>query len=129
MPCIAPLAPKRKYRAAALDVGDVADLPVGFDPERFPIIARHVFGIDPTNSIGRAAASLVADPHFRNKMVVLLAMGDRPPTEMIAELAVRHNLEAELDRLLDRYLALDVGALDATGARDFPPLPLYEVHE
>ena len=72
---------------------------------------------------------MVADPHFRNKMVVLLAMGDRPPTEMIAELAVRHNLEAELDRLLDRYLALDVGALDATGARDFPPLPLYEVHE
>ena len=127
MPYIAPLASERKYPAPAPDVGDVADLPVGFEPRRYPIISRHVFGIDPAHAIGRAAAALVADLRFRNKVVVLIAMGDRPVVEMMAELVVTHGLEAAVDQLLDKYLELDDGALDVTGARDLPPLPLHEI--
>ncbi len=128
MPHVTILAPDCK--PAGLDrptIGDHVELPSGCDPRRYPIIARHVFGVDPSHSIGRAAASLVTDLRFRNKIVCLLAMGKRPATELIAELAVRHGLEAEVDQLLDRYLEIDVEALDVTGARDLPPPPLHEV--
>ena len=129
MPDIATCAVERKPIAPAPDVGDVADLPVGFDPRRFPIISRHVFGIDPTHAIGRAAAALVADLRFRNKMTVLLAMGERPIAEMVAEFAVRHGLEAELDQVLDRYLEIPTAALDTTNGRDFAPAPLHEIEQ
>ena len=100
-----------RYRKGG-DIDTPVDLPVGFNP---------------TRAIGRAAASLVADLRIRNKIVCLHAMGKRPATEFIVEFAVRHGLEAELDRLLDRYLELDGAALDVTGARDFPPPPLHVV--
>ena len=29
------------------EIGDVAEIPVGFDPDRFPIIARHWYGVSP----------------------------------------------------------------------------------
>ena len=79
---LTPLAPESNPIAPAPDVGAVAavaavaDLPAGFEPRRYPIISRHVFNIDPAHAIGRAAAALVADLHFRNKMTVLLAMGN-----------------------------------------------------
>ncbi len=111
------------------ELGNVAELPVGFDPQRFPIISRHVFGIDPTHGIGRAAAALVADLRFRNKMTVLLAMGNRPVAEMVAEFAVHHGLEAELDQVLDRYLEIPDGVLDVINGRDFAPAPLHEVEQ
>lgn len=123
------LSPERKYPAPASDVGDIAELPVGFDPRRYPIISRHVFGIDPTHGIGRAAAALVADLRFRNKMTVLLAMGNRPVAEMVAEFAVHHGLEAELDQLLDKYLSIPDAALDMIGARDLPQPPLHLVEQ
>ena len=106
-----------------------ADANAGLPPglERCPIIARHFYGINPTRVIGRTAASLIADLRFRNKMTVLLAMGDRPVAEMVAEFAVRHGLEAELDQVLDRYLEITaVGRLQGNG-RDFPPAPFHEV--
>lgn len=124
---IATRAAERKCPAQAGELSAIAELPVGFDPQRYPIISRHVLGIDPARVIGRAAASLVADLRFRNKIAVLLAMGDRPIVEMMAELAVVHGLETEVDQLLDRYLELDDAALDVTGARDLPTPPLHEV--
>ena len=41
-------AAERKYpgRDQAV-IGDVADLPVGLDPQQSPIIAQHWFGISP----------------------------------------------------------------------------------
>lgn len=120
-------APNVNLAAPRSGYGHQVEIPVEFDPRRFPIIARHIFGLDLTHSVGRAAAALVADLRFRNKMAVLLAMGDRPATEMVAELAVGHGLEAAIDQLLDKYIELDDSALDVVGGRDFLPPPLHEV--
>ena len=118
---------KRKHSLQEPEAGTNVELPPGLDPVRHSIIIRHWFGIDPAHAIGPAAAALVADLRFRNKMTVLLAMGDRPVAEMVAEFAVRHGLEAELDQVLDHYLEIPDGALDVINGRHSPPAPLHEV--
>ena len=120
-------APNVNLAAPRSGAGEHGEIPVELCPQQFPILSRHWFGLDPTRAIGRAAASLVADLRFRNKMAVLLAMGDRPATEMVAELAVVYGLEVVVDQLLDRYLAIPDEALDITNGRDFPPPPLQKV--
>ena len=107
MPYVAPLALERNPATRGLDFDGDVELPA--------------------NSAGRAAAALVADLRFRNKMTILLAMGDRPATEMVAELAVVHGLEAAVDELLDRYVAIPDEALDIANGRDLSPLPIHEV--
>ncbi len=104
-----------------------AALPLNFRPTDFPIISQHWFNVEPFRPVGELAAEVVADLRFRNKMTVLLAMGNRPVAEMVAEFAVHHGLEAELDQVLDRYLEIPTAALDATNGRDLPPIPLHEV--
>ena len=109
------------------EAGARAALPLNFSPIDYPILCRHWFNVEPFRPVGELAAEVVADLRFRNKMTVLLAMSDRPVAEMVAEFAVRHGLEAELDQVLDRYLEIPDGALDVTSGRALSPLPLHEV--
>lgn len=103
MSYVPPIAPERNPAAQGPEIGDVAGLPVGFDPQRFPIISRHILGIDPTGPIGRAAA------------------------ELLAEVAVEPGLEDAIRKKLRRYLDIPDEALDLTGGRRLPPSPIHEV--
>ena len=40
--------------------GNIAEVPVGLDPQQHRIIARHWFGIEPFQQVGDIAAHLVA---------------------------------------------------------------------
>lgn len=55
---IATSTAERKTCLQEPEAGDIAELPPGFDPLRFPIISRHFLGIDPAHTNGRAAAAL-----------------------------------------------------------------------
>ncbi len=68
-----------------------------------------------------------ADVRFRRKVRRLLGRGDRLIVEMLAELGAERLIATIIDQMLDRYLALADEALDATGARDFPPAPIHGV--
>ena len=78
-------------------------------------------------SIGPVAAAIAADLVFRVKVQRVVAKGERPIVELLAEIAARYSCTGPIDRLLDRYLALPDEALDAMGARDFPPVPIHGV--
>ena len=126
MPDIATCTAKHNPITPAPDVGDVGDLPVGFEPRRYPIIAEHWFNWRP---IGVITAQVVQDLKYRRKIQRLVAKGERVVGEMLAELAADRNLGTVIDRLLDRYIDIDDAALDAIGACDFPPAPLHTVEQ
>ena len=69
---IATRAAERNPIAPAPDVGDVADLPVGFDPACHPIIATHFYGWRP---VAIVAAQVVQDFAFRRSCALA---GERP---------------------------------------------------
>ena len=119
--------PPTNFNHEILPAGLNADLPADFDPSRLPIIARHWFGIEPFRSVGELAAEIVCDIKFRRRIERLHAMGPRLFAEMLAELAASHSLGTEIDRSLDRYLALDDTALDIANGHELPPIPLHEV--
>ena len=121
---VAPQQPEIKHPAQGSDVVAAGGLPVDFDPERFPIIATHVYGWRPITIV---AAQVVQDLTFRRKVRRLVAKGDRIVGEMLAELAADRNLGTVNDEALDRYLAIPDEALDITNGRGFPPPPLHEV--
>ena len=108
------------------EIGGFAELPVGLDPQEFPIIAAHFYN---WRSVSAVAAQVVQDLAFRRKVKHLVAKGDRVVGELLAELAADRNLGTVIDQLLDRYIDIDDAALDATNGRDFPPVPLHVVVE
>ena len=77
---------------------------------------------------GAACAALVADPHFRHQVELLCAKGPRLPAELLAEVAIEYGLEDAIRKKIARYLRIPDAALDVTGAREFPPLPLPPPH-
>ena len=87
---------------------------------------QHFFDIRPAPDNG-ASAALVADPHFRHQVELLCAKGPRLPAELLAEVAIEYDLEDAIRKKIARYLSIPNAALDVTGARDFPPLPMYGV--
>ena len=119
--------PPPNFKHETRDTGDAVDLPLGFDPERFPIIATHFFGIEPA-SINGASAALVADPPFHRALETLCARGPRLPVELLAELAAEHGLEATIREKIRRYLEIPDEGFDLTGARQLPPLPIHAIH-
>ena len=46
---------------------------------------------------------------------------------MLAELGADRLIATIIDQMLDRYLGLPDEAVDATGARDFPLVPIHGV--
>ncbi len=77
--------------------------------------------------LGPIAAEIVGALTFRRRVTRLHARGPRVGVEFLAELGAARLIATIIDQMLDRYLGLADEALDATGARDFPPQPLHEV--
>ncbi len=88
--------------------------------------APHFFDIRPAPDNG-ASAALVADPLFRHQVELLCAKGPRLPAELLAEVAIEYDLEDAIRKKIARYLSIPNAALDVTGAREFPPLPMHGV--
>ena len=116
--------PPDNFNGKIQDAGTHAELPADFDPLQYPILGRHWFG---WRSGGRASAALAADPPFHRQLETLCARGPRLPVELLAELAVEYGLEAAIREKIRRYLAIPDEALDLTGARQLPPLPIHAV--
>ncbi len=74
--------------------------------------------------LGPIAAEIVADLTFRRRVTRLHERGPRVVAEFLAELGAECLMATVIDEMLNRYLALADEALDATGARDFPPVPI-----
>ncbi len=84
--------------------------PVDFDPADPPLV-------------GPLCVAIVADLRYHRKVERLHSKGPRVVAEFLAELGADRLIATIIDQMLDRYLALPDEALDATGARDFPPVP------
>ncbi len=119
--------PVLEHKVEKLPPHILGKTPADFDPKRFPIIARHWLGIEPT-SINRASAALVADPPFHRQLETLCARGPRLPVELLAELAIEYDIEAAIRKKLRRYLDIPDDALDLAGARQLPPSPIHAIH-
>ena len=76
--------------------------------------------------IGSATEAAVADLRFRMKVRRFHAQGARPLAEFLEELGNERAARFLIEAKLDRYLAVPDEALDATGARNFPPNPIHE---
>ena len=118
------LPPPANCNQESRGLGPASNLPPDFDPERFPIIARHFFG---WRSVGDIAARVIQDIEFRRKAQRLHEKGPRLIAELLAELAANHGLGTVIDRSLDRYLALDDTALEILNGHELPPIPLHEI--
>ena len=103
-----------------------SECPDGFNPARFPIIARHIFGLEPPLNNG-ASAGLIADSRFGHEIELFHARGPRLTAELLADIATSYGLEGVGRKKVRRYLDIPDTALDVVGARQLPPLPLHAV--
>ena len=101
-------------------------LPAGFDPAARPIIARHVFGVEPF-PIGPIAAEAVANMRFRHRVQHLHRLGPRAVGELLAELGAERSIMTLIDQKLDTYAELEPETLEVTGGDGFWQPPLHGV--
>ncbi len=80
-------------------------------------------------SIEPVAAAISADLVFCRKVQRVLAKGERPIVELLAEIGVRYGLTVAIDQLLDRYEHIPDEALDVANGRDLPSAPVYDVSQ
>ena len=97
-----PVATNSDGRAAELTPADL-------DPDTYPIIAQHWFG--------------VANPRRQRAAEHLHNLGPRPVLEALAEVEAG----ADLDRVLADFARLDLETVRQIGGDHFPPAPIYEV--
>ena len=90
-------------------------MPPGLDPDRFPIIVQHFFGVDP------------AELRLQRLAEYLHALGPRPVFEFCRELAEAHDIGADVQRRLERYALLDPAFVEVLGGGHFPAPPIHEV--
>ncbi len=86
-------------------------IPPGLDPDRFPIVTQHVYGIDP------------ADLRRQRQAKHLHRLGARPVLEALVEVADGR----DLGLVLDAFAQLDPDVVNAFGGADFPAPPIHEV--
>ncbi len=108
-------------------VGMADELQVGFNPAAHPIIARHLFGVEPFRPIGEVAAEVVADLRRRRHVQQVHRLGDRVFGELLAEIGAERGIMTIIDRKLERYARLDPETLQVTGGDTFSPVPIHEV--
>ena len=77
--------------------------------------------------IGPPCAQTVADLRFRRKVQRLLARGERPVAELLAEIGARYGLTAAINQMLDCYECVPDEALDVTNGGDFWSAPVHLV--
>ncbi len=102
-------------------------LPAGFDPATHPIIARHVFGVEPFRPIGEVAAEVVANLQFRRRVQQVHRLGDRVFGELLAEIGAERGIQTIIDQKLDRYAELEPETLEIAGGDDFWSVPIHGV--
>ena len=100
-------------------------LPAGFDPAAHPIIARHVFGVEPF-PIDRIAAEVVADMRFRHQVLRLHLLGPRVTAELLAEIGAERGIQTIIDQKLERY-AVEPETLEVAGGDQFWSVPIHGV--
>ena len=86
-------------------------VPSGLDPDRFPIITQHVYGISP------------AELRRQRQAEHLHRLGARPVLEALVEVADGR----DLGLVLDAFAALDPDIVNAVGGADFPAPPIHAV--
>ncbi len=109
------------------EIGDDVELPRDFAPVAFPIISRHFFGIEPFRPIGELPTGIITNVRSRRNLERVHRDGVRPIGELLDELAREYGLGTVIEQKLEIYASLSDDALDATGGRELPPLPLHEV--
>ena len=85
-------------------------IPSGLDPDRHRIILVHYLGID------------TAELRLQRLAETLHALGPRPVFEFCREIAEAHDINADVQRRLERYARLDPAFVQALG-RDHLPAP------
>ncbi len=83
--------------------------------------------VPPRCRLGETAAKIVADPRFERLVERLYQRGPRLIAEVLAEIGAKHGIRGDIDAAVESYLDIPDKALDATGGRDPPPLPIHEV--
>ena len=81
----------------------------------------------PMRRTGEIAARIVSDPKFERLVERLYRRGPRLVAEILAELGAQHDIRDDIEATVRRYLAIRDEALEATGGRDLPALPIHEV--
>ncbi len=78
-------------------------------------------------SIGSAAAEIVADVRFRQQVERLHALGPRVTAELLAEIGTERSIMPVINAKLQTYAEIDPAALRALGGDKFWLAPLREV--
>ena len=76
--------------------------------------------------LGAAVDAAVDTLRFRMKVRRFHGQGARPLAEFLEELGNERTARYLIEAKLDRYLSVPDEALDATGARNFPSIPIHE---
>ncbi len=93
------------------------------DPDTYPIIAQHWFGIEPPCAIGQIRATAPTSLRRHRQFEHVHRLGPRA----IEELAIEVANGADLDRALSAYDHLTPELLKATGGDRFPAQPIHVV--
>ena len=54
-------------------------------------------------------------------------LGPRALDELLIEIGTKHGITIDIERIVERYAALDPEAVRLAGGDRFPPVPLHEV--
>ncbi len=101
----------------------IEQAPDNFTPERFPILARHWFGVEPLRPVGHVVLGVVAALKRQRQIEHVYRLGPRAVGELLHEVAEGE----DLDRALAAYSRLTPDLLRAVGGDRFPPVPIHEV--
>ena len=101
--------------------------PANFDQAAFPIIAQHFFGIEPPRPNTPVTADAVADLRRQRYVRKLHRLGPRALDALLVEIGSERSITTIVERKIEKYAGLDVGALELTGGDRFPPPSIHEV--
>ncbi len=101
------------------------DIPPDLDPEIYPIIARHFFGLQPHDQA--EPDRTILDLAFQRDVERLHQLGPRPQCELLREIGNRYGCAAFIEERLKVYAELDPEIVAALGGDVFPPTPIREV--
>ena len=121
------LYPRPQHRSSRTKRSGAITAPVYFDPDTYPIIARHWFGFSPSRATGAIAAEVVADLRRRRHVQRVHRLGDRVFGVMLAEIGAERSIMTLIDQKLERYAGLEPETLEVTGGDGFWQPPLHEV--
>ena len=111
--------------------------PVGFDPQKHPILARHWFGGEPGADTRRAALKVageianptgfVTDRRFNRTVETVHGLGPRAVGGLLMEIGEQRHCRTFIDQRLETYARLDPEIIRDLDGDRFPRPPLYEV--